>query len=154
MQRQLFTWGPGSLGEELGPGSGLAVERGHSLLLQVWVVRLPVTLCIAPCHSLASRKAPCHSLARLSTTPAPASWKTRAASSCSTAAGRDSSRWADYRCHLSPVLYCTVLHVTPVVTCQTPSTCNGRPTVQRRSFRHLQHQHKTWHHYWLFDKES
>ena len=34
-RRKLFTWGPGSLGEELGEGRGLAVERGHYLLLQV-----------------------------------------------------------------------------------------------------------------------
>ena len=34
-QRLLFSWGPGSGGEELAEGSGIKVERGHYLLLQV-----------------------------------------------------------------------------------------------------------------------
>ena len=34
-QRPLFTWGPGSPGEQLEEGSGLEVERGHLLLLRV-----------------------------------------------------------------------------------------------------------------------
>ena len=34
-QRLLFSWGPGSRGEELVEGSGIKVERGHYLLLQV-----------------------------------------------------------------------------------------------------------------------
>ena len=34
-QRLLFSWGPGGGGEELAEGSGIKVERGHYLLLQV-----------------------------------------------------------------------------------------------------------------------
>ena len=34
-QRLLFSWGPGSLGEQLPEGTGIKVERGHYLLLQV-----------------------------------------------------------------------------------------------------------------------
>ena len=34
-QRLLFSWGPGSVGEQLGEGTGIKVERGHYLLLQV-----------------------------------------------------------------------------------------------------------------------
>ena len=34
-QRLLFSWGPGGGGEELAKGSGIKVERGHYLLLQV-----------------------------------------------------------------------------------------------------------------------
>ena len=34
-QRLLFAWGPGSGGEELAEGSGIKVERGHYILLQV-----------------------------------------------------------------------------------------------------------------------
>ena len=34
-QRLLFSWGPGGGEEELAEGSGIKVERGHYLLLQV-----------------------------------------------------------------------------------------------------------------------
>merc|ERR1719220_1138764 len=34
-KRLLFSWGPGSVGEKLAEGSGIKVERGHYLLLQV-----------------------------------------------------------------------------------------------------------------------
>ena len=38
-QRLLFSWGPGSAGERLAEGSGVKVERGHYLLLQVRLLR-------------------------------------------------------------------------------------------------------------------
>ena len=38
-QRLLFSWGPGSAGERLAQGSGVKVERGHYLMLQVRLSR-------------------------------------------------------------------------------------------------------------------
>ena len=39
-QRLLFSWGPGSLGEQLAEGAGIKVERGHYLLLQVLIQKV------------------------------------------------------------------------------------------------------------------
>ena len=36
-QKLLFSWGPGSVGEQLAEGTGIKVERGHYILLQVRV---------------------------------------------------------------------------------------------------------------------
>ena len=36
-QKLLFSWGPGSVGEQLAKGTGIKVERGHFILLQARV---------------------------------------------------------------------------------------------------------------------
>ena len=38
-QRLLFSWGPGSVGEQLAKGTGIKVERGHYILLQARVYK-------------------------------------------------------------------------------------------------------------------
>ena len=44
-QKLLFSWGPGSVGEQLAVGTGIKVERGHYILLQVRVHKQQELIC-------------------------------------------------------------------------------------------------------------
>ena len=39
-QKLLFSWGPGSVGEQMAEGTGIKMDRGHYLMLQVGIWNL------------------------------------------------------------------------------------------------------------------